>query len=217
MKESKRKFLKMGLGAMALGVSSKAVAICGAATAKQPSGPFYPENDQADKDNDLTWVKGSTKRAEGEVIIIKGVVQDLNCQPIMGALVEIWQACHTGKYNHSGDPNNAELDENFQYWGKAITNSKGEYDFTTIMPGAYPASANWTRPSHIHCRIQRRGFEELTTQIYFKGSDHLEDDNLYLSIPVNQRDTVVVDLKENTEGVRAGDFDITLTEVPLIR
>ena len=133
MKESKRKFLKMGLGAVAIGVSSKAVAICtGATTAAQPSGPFYPENDQADKDNDLTWVKGGQVAAEGEVIIIAGKVQDKSCALVVGALVEIWQACHTGKYNHSADPNNAELDENFQYWGRAITNEKGEYDFIKL-------------------------------------------------------------------------------------
>ncbi len=217
MKESKRKFLKMGLGAVAIGIAGRATGeglLCNTQTAKQPSGPFYPENDQADKDNDLTWVQGSERAAEGEVIIINGKVTDsISCAPVAGALVEIWQACHTGKYNHSADPNTAKLDENFQYWGRAITNEQGEYEFKTIMPGAYPASNDWVRPSHIHCRVLRRGFEELVTQIYFKGTEHLQTDRLFLSIPQDQRESVVVDLQNSLMGPRQGEFNISINKV----
>ena len=188
--------------------------VCAQETAKQPEGPFYPENDQDDKDNDLTHIRGSRASAKGEVIIINGTVQDESCAPLAGALVEIWQACHTGKYNHSADPNNAELDKNFQYWGRAITDESGQYEFKTIMPGAYPASSNWVRPSHIHCKVQKRGFHELTTQMYFKGTEHLHTDRLFLSIPEEQRDTVVIDLQKSNESeFRTGEFNISLTKV----
>ncbi len=215
MKSSKRDFLKLGLGGLVAGVATQASAmVCGGLTARQPEGPFYPERDQQDKDNDLTQVVGRGLVAEGEVILIHGQVQDQDCNPVEGALVEIWQACHTGKYNHSADPNTAELDPNFQYWGRAITDSDGNYDFKTIMPGAYPASRDWIRPSHIHCKVQKRGFIELTTQMYFKDSEHLDSDRLFLSVPEEERDTLVIDLKKQEDQEhRQGEFNVTIVKV----
>jgi protocatechuate 3,4-dioxygenase beta subunit len=35
------------------------------------------------------------------------------------------------------------------------------------MPGAYAVSANWLRPPHIHYKISKRGYQQLTTQMYF--------------------------------------------------
>ena len=91
--------------------------VCGL-TPEQTEGPFYPIQNQADKNNDLTILKGNLTRATGKVVILSGIVQDDFCRPIEGAMVEIWQACHTGKYNHSSDPNPAKLDPHFQYWAK---------------------------------------------------------------------------------------------------
>lgn len=106
-------------------------------TPKQPLGPFYPESIPLDSNQDLTVINGNYLKAEGEVIIIKGIVQDNNCNPVRGAIVEIWQACHTGNYLHASDTSNNILDPNFQYYGKVKTNSKGEYEFKTILPGKY--------------------------------------------------------------------------------
>ena len=186
-------------------------------TPEQTEGPFYPISDQADKDNDLTSVKNKDKKAEGEVIIMTGIVSDEKCQPIEGVLVEIWQACVTGKYNHPSDPNPAELDPNFQYWGRAITNAKGEYSFKTIRPGQYQATANWMRPSHIHLKAQRRGYEELTTQVYFKDDPYNSKDRILQSLSPEERQKVVVDFREQkdhlgkpTNAPRVGSFNITI-------
>ena len=35
------------------------------------------------------------------------------------------------------------------------------------MPSAYPVLANWVRPPHIHYKISKHGYVELTTQMYF--------------------------------------------------
>lgn len=180
-------------------------------TIAQPEGPFYPINDQIDKDSDLTYVTDKEKRALGEVVILKGIVKDQNCLPVKNALVEIWQACASGKYNHPGDPNTAQLDANFQYWGRAITNEKGEYLFKTIKPGAYPAGNGWVRPPHIHMKVHLRGHEEITTQVYFKEDLELNRrDRILASLPRQDRNNVIVHFQEHPQNPRTGSFDIVL-------
>ena len=221
MKElSRRNYLKKSIlsaGSLLL-VSNVARASSCVLTPDQTEGPFYPTSDQMDKDNDLTIIKGGSAFAEGETIVMVGVVTGENCRPVKGALVEIWQACATGKYNHPGDPNPAQLDPNFQYWGRAITNSKGEYNFKTIRPGHYQATSNWMRPSHIHLKVHRRGYEELTTQVYFKDDPYNSKDRILQSLSDEEKNKVIVDFKEQKDqqgnnivnAPKSGRFDITI-------
>lgn len=221
MNKSRRDYLKGGLlslgAALSLSKTAQALEQCHQLTPEQTEGPFYPIRDQFDKDNNLINVQGKNKQAEGEVIIIKGRVIDENCAPVEQVLVEIWQACHTGKYNHPADPNPAKLDPNFQYWGRAITNKKGEYSFKTILPGEYQAAQDWVRPPHIHFKVHRRGFEELTSQFYFKDHPLNKFDRVLQSLHPADRKKVIVDLgtKNKTSdssnvSPRTGIFDISI-------
>ena len=148
---NRRNFIKKIAQASAVGLTaSNALAnkLCSPhGTPKQPLGPFYPETIPLDSNQDLTSINGSSKRAKGEIIFIKGIVQDDFCKPVKGAIVEIWQACHTGKYLHPSDTSNNVLDPDFQYYGKVKTNDKGEYGFKTILPGKYNATSTWVRTS----------------------------------------------------------------------
>tara|TARA_Y100000590_G_C15416992_1_gene899861 strand:- start:184 stop:840 length:657 start_codon:yes stop_codon:yes gene_type:complete len=215
MKElSRRNLLKksvigVGAGTMVSSLVHGAIQSCGL-TPEQTEGPFYPIQDQADKDNDLTQVRGKTRKALGKVVILKGIVQDDQCRPVENALVEIWQACATGKYNHPGDPNTAELDPNFQYWGRAVTNKKGEYEFKTIRPGHYPATNTWMRPAHIHMKVHRRGFEELTTQVYFKDDPFNREDRILQALSSQEKANVIVDFKKQPHQEDTGVFNISI-------
>lgn len=197
-----------------LGISTIVKASSCLTNAQQPEGPFYPEQDQLDKDNDLTQVIGKSQQALGDIVFLTGIVSDQNCVPLANTLVEIWQACESGKYNHSGDPNNAPLDPNFQYWGRALTNEKGEYLFKTIKPGSYRANATWMRPPHIHMKVHRRGFEELTTQIYFSDEKNLNRDDLILKrLSRQDQNNVVVKFETNQELNKVGLFNISLNTI----
>lgn len=215
---NRRNLLRMGLvtaGGLLATSAATAQSLCQLKTTpEQPEGPFYPVKDQPDKDTDLIYVNGSTKQAQGDVIIVEGSVTDQNCNPVGGALVEIWQACHTGKYDHPSDPNTAALDPNFQYWGRALTKADGHYQFRTIIPGAYPAGDGWIRPPHIHYKVQKLGYIELITQMYFAG-ESLNDQDLILNrIHPSQRNNVVVPLitKSNANHPVA-TFNITLEKI----
>lgn len=214
---SRRKWMKGALasaGTLALIPSSvKAAVESCVLTPAQTEGPFYPIEDQEDKDNDLTSVRGKTGKALGEVIIMKGVVMSQNCKPVAGALVEIWQACTTGKYNHPGDPNPAQLDPNFQYWGRAITNEQGEYSFKTIRPGHYQATSTWMRPAHIHFKTSKRGYRELTSQMYFSDDRYNAKDRILQELSSEEQKRVIVDFKKiPLSKHKVGTFNITLQE-----
>jgi protocatechuate 3,4-dioxygenase beta subunit len=182
-------------------------------TPTQTEGPFYPLGDQLDKDNDLTFVYEKTKKAKGQVIYIEGTALDLNNKPIKNAIVEIWQACDSGKYNHPSDPNPARLDPNFQYWGRTMTNAKGRYLFKTIKPGHYPATASWMRPAHIHFKIHKRGYHELTTQMYFKNDRYNSSDKILQALSKKEKNNVIVDFKKNSQNKVTGEFSIYLKKV----
>lgn len=93
-------------------------------TPRQELGPFptMKFRNQPDHDVDLTQYMGQPGPATGEVILVQGKILDTNCQPVAGAIVEIWQANHYGKYRHEyGDSGTS--DPNFQGWGQAVTNA----------------------------------------------------------------------------------------------
>jgi protocatechuate 3,4-dioxygenase beta subunit len=217
----RRQFIKLGAGAAGVlaltnPIAKAFAASCGL-TPPQTPGPFYPGESQFRPENDLTFIPGHPARAQGQVVYVKGAVVDHRCQPIEGANVEIWQACASGKYNNPKDPNSAPLDPHFRYWGETYTDSNGEYIFKTIIPGAYPAAGDWTRPPHIHFKVTRLGYRELITQMYFKGDPLNDRDLIVEQIPASERPSVVVDFQpsgaEFEPGSLTGNFDITLRPV----
>lgn len=208
-KTSRRDLLRAGmalpLGALATG--SHAADRC-APTPRQTSGPFYPFFEQTDKDVDLTRMVGHDQPAEGEVIRVNGRVLDEACRPVQGALVDLWQADHHGRYRHPADPNPAQPDPNFQGWGQAVTDAEGRFSFRTIKPASYPLrflggtadeSAGYRTP-HIHFRVSKRGYSELTTQMYFAG-EALNDADLVLKrVPPAERPKVVIAGRRPADG-----------------
>jgi len=223
MDTNRRHFIKTALGTSGaiLLASRSAQAVVGQCglTPAQGSGPFYPGEKRFDVIDDLTQVPGRTERALGQVVYVIGQVQDRLCQPIANANVEIWQACESGRYNNPNDPNPAALDPNFRYWAEAYTGKKGEYVFKTIIPGEYPAAADWVRPPHIHFRVSALGYHELITQMYFKGNRFNEGDEIFKRIPKAEQDRVLIDFVTSEAdlepGSLTGRFDLTLRSVKL--
>jgi protocatechuate 3,4-dioxygenase beta subunit len=218
----RRQFIKLG-GAGAAGILAftnplaKALAASCGLTPPQTSGPFYPGESLFHQDNDLTQIQGHATAALGQVVYIKGRVLDSNCKPISNATVEIWQACASGRYNNPKDTNPAPIDPHFKYWGETTTDAKGKYVFKTIIPGAYPADSDWTRPPHIHFKVTGLGYRELVTQLYFKGEPLNDLDLILKDIPAGERDSVIVEFSPSPAGSDpgslTGSFDITLRSI----
>lgn len=208
---SRRSVLQAGLvSSLGLGVSTA----CASETEKtitpaQTSGPFYPVVEQADKDADLTIFGDSPNVALGDIITVEGRVFDRDGVPIAGAVVDIWQANAAGRYAHERDWNPAPLDPNFQGWAILRTDPDGRYRFKTIKPGAYPAAQGWDRPPHIHFKVSRRGYHEITTQMYFENEPLNDVDHILKSLSEPEQTSVVAAL--NQSGVF--EFDVVLAKV----
>jgi protocatechuate 3,4-dioxygenase beta subunit len=219
-KITRREALQFGVGAATAAVAGSIPGVVGAgtdvlATPHQTEGPFFPKRDQADKDIDLTRVKGHTARAEGKVVVVRGVIADEQGKPVSGALIDIWQANVHGRYDHEDDPNPAPLDPNFQSWGKVVTGDDGAYQFRTIVPGPYKVDGSWSRPPHIHFKIAKRGYHELTTQMYFSGEELNDSDQILQALSMEEQALLVVDFlhADSDPIVPVGQFDVSLLKV----
>ena len=130
---------------------------------------------------DLTRIAPNRPRAEGSPIEVKGTVRNESGSLLRGALIEIWNANHYGRYRHVEDHSGLKLDENFFGIGRIITDEYGNYRFWTISPGAYlarPDIGRW-RPKHIHLSISC-GSSRLITQMYFPNEPNNASDPMAL-------------------------------------
>lgn len=179
----RRHFFKAGL-LSSLGIAGHVMAKSeglklSQSTPNEIEGPFYPVIAQKDKDFDLTKIKGRNQDALGKKIIVHGIVLDTEGNPVEGATVDLWQANAAGRYSHPHDSNPAPVDDNFQGWAIVPTGKSGEFRFKSVLPGIYPVGGGWSRPPHIHFKVTKKGYIELTTQMYFP--DH----------PLNQVDRLL--------------------------
>ena len=120
---------------------------CGAGdapTIAQTEGPFYKPRTPQKRD--------FRPDAPGEAMTLIGFVTDRRCQPVAGAIVDLWHADAKGAYDNSG----------FKLRGYQTTDAQGRYVFETIAPGLYPG-----RTRHFHVKIAPPGQRVLTTQLYF--------------------------------------------------
>lgn len=178
-------------------------------TPAQTEGPYYTVEKPADRDNDLTVVAGASGTPAGEVIEFGGKVYDATGIPVSGAVIEIWQTDTNGVYLHPNDPGTVQRDRNFQFYGEAVTEADGSYDFRTILPGHYEP-----RPRHIHVKVRLDGQELLTTQFYFEGDPELANESMF-----NQTDSggehLIINLVEgqdvNGNPISVGQRDIVLS------
>ncbi len=148
------------------------------------TGPLFGQDRVRPGDDDVTWWDGG--EAVGQRIIVRGRVLDSDGRPVPDTLLETWQANAGGRYRHTGDQWPAPLDPHFSGLGRTATDADGNYQFTTIRPGAYPWKNhdNAWRPAHIHFSLFGRAFaQRLVTQMYFPDDPLFFQDPIFNSVP----------------------------------
>jgi len=148
-------------------------------------GPFY--KDGAPLQHDLARGVQVTQPLE-----VRGRVVSCDCQtPLAGATVDVWQADEDGAYDNDG----------FLLRGRVQTDSEGNYQYTSLLPGAYLNGAQY-RPKHIHYKVTHPGARTLVTQLYFEGDPYIPADPFV-------REALVMPLSEQS-GIYRVTFDIVL-------
>jgi protocatechuate 3,4-dioxygenase beta subunit len=180
-------------------------------TAQTTAGPFYPQPDIKSKthiDTDLTRLSDDAELADGEVVVVRGSVVDVEGKPLVRSFVEVWQADNNGRYDHPGENNHAPIDQNFQHWGRMLTDELGRFAFRTIKPGKYPG-----RTPHIHFFVDANKHEKLTTQMYFESyMDANRKDGLFNRMSKSQQAKTTIAFSNATEfeNIPVGNFQLVL-------
>ena len=140
----------------------------------QGEGPFYPDRIPEDTDNDLVKNGELSVEAGGKILILNGILVNLDSQPVNGVSIEIWQTDKNGVYLHSGSFARGIMDKTFQGLGRTKTDRNGRFFFRTIVPTAYPG-----RTPHIHMKLWSGGKTVLTTQLYIHNHPQNKKDFLF--------------------------------------
>jgi protocatechuate 3,4-dioxygenase, alpha subunit len=165
-------------------------------SASQTVGPFF--HDALIRGGENIMVNDQTR---GTRIWLRGRVLDADGQPVPDAMLEVWQADSSGRFNHESDPEHAQADANFFGFGRSPTDANGAYWFRTIKPGSREGTA------HINVRLFMRGLLiHLVTRIYF--SDEANDAALNFLEPA-RRSTLIATREDGAAGLTYR-FDIHL-------
>jgi protocatechuate 3,4-dioxygenase beta subunit len=127
-------------------------------TLQETEGPFFKPRSPQRADLREAGVRG-------RAVELFGLVLTRSCQPVTGALVDLWHADDSGAYDNEG----------FRLRGHVLTDDEGRYAFRTIVPGLYPGR---TRYYHVKIKAPEQS-PVLTTQFYFPDEKRNRADGLF--------------------------------------
>lgn len=208
---SRRLFLRraaLTLGAATVGLPVLATAKECRLTEQEILGPMYNYGAPSFQ------VKLADDDEPGQKLMLRGTVYSADCRtPLPGTLIEIWQANDKGFYDKKRPGDFSEPPPPFHLRGMLRADSKGRYEIQTIVPGAYPIPpgvpgleqyGGLTRARHIHIKVLPFLNVALTTQLYFKGDEHLPGDPWG-----GHKPSLALDLKQDGKFM-VSEFDFVL-------
>lgn len=163
-------------------------------------GPYYIPDAP-----DMGWNGTIPMRDDepGTPLVFQGQVRAVDGRPLSGAKLELWHADDLGFYSQFA-PGLPE----WNLRGTWTTNDDGRFEINTLRPAPYQiptegacgqliAAAGWHawRPAHLHFKVSAPGHELITTQLYFPGDPHNEDD-----IASAVKPELMLDPQENPAG-----------------
>ncbi|KAK4705464.1 hypothetical protein P7C70_g735, partial [Phenoliferia sp. Uapishka_3] len=183
-------------------------------------GPFFTEDS-----HDIPAGESIASEGKGEYMYVQGYVKDLQGKGIEGCTVETWETDEDGEYIlkelrsgprmtlSSSGLYDTQYDGRSQpdCRGRLTTDKDGKYCYRAVLPVAYPIpndgpvgtflrklNRHVFRPAHLHMQFAAKGFEPLTTALYFTGDDYLKSDAVF-----GVKSSLVCDVKEITDEASA--------------
>ena len=144
-------------------------------------GPYYvPGSPQGSAEMTLPMRENEA----GTPLLFRGQVSGVDGNPLPPAKIEIWHADADGFYSQFA-PGIPE----WNLRGTVIADEQGYFKIHTLQPAPYQIptdgscgklidAAGWHawRPAHLHLKVSSPGHQLITTQLYFPGDPHNEDD-----------------------------------------
>ncbi|MBY6368566.1 catechol 1,2-dioxygenase [Rhodococcoides corynebacterioides] len=144
-------------------------------------GPYYVPN-APELGSDATLP--TRENEQGTPLVFQGQVTGVDGSPLPGAVVEIWHADADGFYSQFA-PGIPE----WNLRGTVTADDSGRFRIRTMKPAPYQiptdgacgkliSAAGWHpwRPAHLHLKVGAAGHQQITTQLYFPGDAHNDDD-----------------------------------------
>ena len=151
-------------------------------TPEQTEGPYYVESRLNRSDIRSDPLEGIRREGVPLVLALRVLkVERGGCEPLNGAMVDIWQCDARGVYSDVADPRFNTVGKRFLR-GYQLTDPDGRVRFTTIYPGWYPG-----RAVHIHFKVRVKGEDKgygFTSQFYF---DDALTDRVHARAPYAER------------------------------
>ncbi|MEO0423535.1 MAG: dioxygenase [Pseudomonadota bacterium] len=143
-------------------------------------GPYFREDVPVVTDGKIKTME----QFGGQPMLLRGIVKDTAGNPVPEATIFVWSSTPDGKYSGFHDDIPIEY-----YRGQLVTGPNGEYQVESTVPVPYQipnkgkvgalleqmGQHSW-RPAHVHYKIRKAGFLDMTTQAYFEGGDWVGDD-----------------------------------------
>ena len=127
----------------------------------------------------------------GTGITVEGKVYDGAGDPVVDALIEVWQADGQGRYDHP-DVDGSSSDPQVFGYGWCETDQDGRFRFETVKPAAVPAPDGGRQAPHILVSVMARGvLTRLITRLYFDDEDANASDSILQLVPQERRRTVI--------------------------
>jgi protocatechuate 3,4-dioxygenase alpha subunit len=173
-------------------------------TPSQTVGPFFKIELTADEHCVPCIARPNTT---GERAWITFRVLDGEGAPVDDAMLEIWQADSTGRYNHPDDPRMGTPEEGWTGFGRLATGQDGSCVLETIRPGS--VSYNPVQAPHLNVAVFARGMlKQVYTRVYFAGDAANEADPVLARVPPDRRDTLLA--KPDSSHPAHWKFDLRL-------
>ena len=181
------------------------------ATEETILGPFYvPDSPWREAGESMVTHEGTT----GQPVLLHGRVLATDGTPLAGAVLDLWQTDEHG--NYAVKRPDLMPAENLR--GRYRTDAEGRYSVRTIRPKYYhvnsdgPAGALLRltgrtpgRPAHIHVIVTADGHRPVTTHLFDRASEYLDNDSVF-----GVKDSLIKDFVEQPDGSCVVEHDFIL-------
>jgi len=144
-------------------------------------GPYYVSGAPL---LEAPYVLPQREDESGEILLFCGTVRSARGAPLVGAMLDLWQADAMGRYSQFD-----YKEPRYNLRARVRTDDEGRFDVRTIVPAPYEIpkagptgkllaalGRHAFRPAHLHVKLSHEGYESLTTQRFIDGDPWIDSD-----------------------------------------